>query len=44
MRFYCKNETKTKQGCDQKKNISKTSIKQTKGDGEFYFYLYLLNT
>jgi hypothetical protein len=30
-RFYCKNKTKIKQGCDQK-NVPKTSVGQTKNN------------
>jgi hypothetical protein len=40
-RFYCKE--KTKQGYD-KKNRTQTNVEQTKGKGEFYFYLYSLDT
>ncbi len=43
MRFYYKEKTKTKQGYD-KKNVLKISVEQTKDNGEFYLYLYLLGT
>jgi hypothetical protein len=34
--FYCKEEIE--QGHD-KKNVPKNGVEQTKGNGEFYFYL-----
>jgi hypothetical protein len=40
-KFYFKEEIK--QGHD-KKNIPKTSVEQTKSNGEFFFYLYQLGT
>ncbi len=40
-RFYFKKEIK--QGYD-KKNIPKIGVEQTKSNGEFFFYLYQLDT
>jgi hypothetical protein len=42
MRFYYKIKIKTKQGYN-KKNVPKTNVEQTQDNGEFYFYLYLLD-
>ncbi len=41
-RFYSKNGTRIKQGCDKK--IPKTSVEQTKGNVGFYLCLFPLGT
>jgi hypothetical protein len=37
-------QRKNKTGLWQKKIVPKTNVEQTKGKGEFYFYLYSLDT